>query len=90
MIYMECTNRVISIVVVVDWKEPTHEYRVQRPVCYVSEVLAESKQHYLHYLKIAYGVFLASWKVRHYFQEHPIIVVSKAPLSDIINNIEAT
>src|SRR3954469_9524206 len=50
----------------------------------------ESKQRYPHYRKLAYGVFLASRKLRHYFQEHPITVVSKAPLSDIINNSDAT
>jgi hypothetical protein len=29
-------------------------------------------------------------KLQHYFQEHPIMVVSEAPLSDILNNPEAT
>ena len=56
----------------------------------MSEVLTESKQRYPHYQKIAYGVFLASRKLRHYFQEHPITVVSKTPLSDIINKSNAT
>ena len=87
---MAATNRVISIVVVVERKEPGYEHGVQRPVYYVSEVLTESKQRYPHYQKIAYGVFLASRKLRHYFQEHPITVVSKTPLSDIINNSDAT
>src|SRR3954464_12898453 len=90
LIYMAATNWVISIIVVVERKEPWHEYGVQRPVYYVSEVLIESKQRYPHYQKIAYGVFLASRKLRHYFQEHPITVVSKTPLSDIINNSDAT
>ena len=90
LIYMAATNRVISIVVVVERKEPGYEHGVQRPVYYVSEVLTESKQRYPHYQKIAYGVFLASRKLRHYFQEHPITVVSKTPLSDIINNSDAT
>src|SRR3954467_13453808 len=90
LIYMKGTNRVISIVVVVEQKELGYEHGVQRPVYYVSEVLTESKQRYPHYQKIAYGVFLASRKLRHYFQEHPITVVSKTPLSDIINNSDAT
>ena len=89
LIYMAATNRVISIVVVVERKEPGYEHGVQRLVYYVSEVLTESKQRYPHYQKIAYGVFLASRKLRHYFQEHPITVVSKARLSDIINNSDA-
>src|SRR3954469_15886420 len=33
---------------------------------------------------------MARRKLKHYFQEHPITVVSSAPLSDIIQNREAT
>jgi predicted dithiol-disulfide oxidoreductase (DUF899 family) len=35
-------------------------------------------------------VFLASRKLRHYFYDHKITVVSKAPLKDIINNSDTT
>ena len=37
-----------------------------------------------------FGVFMVSRKLKHYFQEHPITVVSYAPLGDIIRNREAT
>jgi hypothetical protein len=90
LLYMAATNRVISIVMVVERKEEAQEYGVQRPVYYVSEVLTESKQRYPHYQKLAYEVFLASRKLRHYFYDHKITVVSKAPLKDIINNIDVT
>ncbi|KAK1618318.1 hypothetical protein QYE76_023835 [Lolium multiflorum] len=33
---------------------------------------------------------MSSRKLRHYFQEHPVTVVSKAPLSTILNNADAT
>jgi hypothetical protein len=75
LLYMATTNRVVSIVIVVERKEEAQEHGVQRPVYYVSEVLAESKQRYPHYQKLAYGVFLASRKLRHYFYDHKIIVV---------------
>jgi hypothetical protein len=88
--YMAATNRVINIVIVVECKEEAQEYGVQRPVYYVCEVLTESKQRYPHYQKLAYGVFLASRKLRYYFYDHKITVVSKAPLKDIINNSDAT
>jgi hypothetical protein len=52
--------------------------------------LTESKQRYPHYQKLAYGDFLASRKLRHYFYDHKITVVTKAPLKDIINNSDAT
>jgi predicted dithiol-disulfide oxidoreductase (DUF899 family) len=53
-------------------------------------VFTESKQRYPHYQKLAYGVFLAARKLWHYFQEHHITMVSKAPLREIINNSDAT
>jgi hypothetical protein len=45
---MAATNRVVSIVIMVEHKEEAQEYGVQRPVYYVSEVLTESKQRYPH------------------------------------------
>jgi dsDNA-binding SOS-regulon protein len=90
LLYMAATNRVVSIVIVVEQKEEAQEYGVQRPVYYVSEVLTESNQRYPHYQKLAYGVFLASRKLRHSIYDHKITVVSKAPLKDIINNSDAT
>ena len=91
LLYIAATNRVVSVVTVVERKEDEpKEQLVQRPTYYLSEVLTESKQRYPHYQKLAYGVFFAARKLRHYFQEHPITVVSKAPLRDIINNADAT
>jgi hypothetical protein len=89
LLYMAATNRVVSIVIVVKRKEEVQEYDIQRPVYYVSEVPTESKQRYTHYHKLAYGVFLALRKLRHYFYGHKIIVVSKARQKDIINNSDA-
>jgi hypothetical protein len=89
LLYMAATNRFVNVIMVVEHKEEVQEYSVQRPVYYVSEVLTESKQRYPHYQKLAYGVFLASRKLRHYFYDHKITVVSKAPLKDIINNSDA-
>ena len=55
-----------------------------------SKVLIESNQMYPHWLKFVYGEFMASRKLKQYFQGHPITVVSSAPLGDIIQNREAT
>ena len=33
---------------------------------------------------------MATQKLKHYFQEHPITVVSSVPLAEIIRNTEAT
>jgi hypothetical protein len=52
---------------------------VQRPVYYVSEVLHETKARYLETHKLLYAVFVASRKLRHYFQAHRVVVVTSFP-----------
>ena len=90
LLYVATNERVVSAVVVVERKEEEKEYPEQRPLYYISEVLTDSKQRYPQWQKLVYGVFLASRKLKHYFQEHPIKVVSSAPLADIIRNKDAT
>src|SRR4051794_38262077 len=62
---------------------------VQRPVYYLSEVLTPPKQCYPHHQKLAYAVWMTARKLRHYFMEHPIIVVSEARLKSILTNPDA-
>src|ERR1043165_5644162 len=90
LLYILANNRAVSAVVVVEHMEVGCEYPLQRPVYYVSKVLTLSKQHYPHWKKLVLGVFMASRKLKHYFQEHPITVIISAPLADIIQNREAT
>jgi hypothetical protein len=90
LLYIAATPRVISIVIMVERTEEGKELPIQRPVYYLSEVLTLSKQNYLHYQKVAYGVYMAAKKLKHYFEEHPITVVSTTPLSEIIGCKDAT
>ena len=90
LLYVAANSRAVGVAIVVEMKEAGKEYPVQRPVYYISEVLIESKQRYSHWQKLVYGVFMANRKLKHYFQGHPITVVSSAPLGDIIQNREAT
>jgi hypothetical protein len=46
LLYMVATNRVVSIVIVVERKEEAQEYDIHQLVYYVSKVLIESKQRY--------------------------------------------
>jgi hypothetical protein len=81
---------VVSTVLVVEQSEEGKAHRVQHPVYILSEVLSPSKQRYPHYQKLAYCVFTTARKLRQYFAVHPIIVVNEAPLSNKLNNPEAT
>src|SRR3954471_8890079 len=86
LLYISANNRDVSAVVVVERMEVGKEYPLQRPVYYVSEVLTLSKQRYPHWQKLVIGMFMASLKLKHYFEEHPITLVSSTPLVDIIPN----
>ena len=46
LLYIAVTNNVVSTVLVIERDEPGHVYKVQRPVYFISEVLAESKVQY--------------------------------------------
>ena len=80
----------VSTVLVVEREADGHKFPLQKPVYYVSTLLTPCKSRYAHYQKIAYAVFMASRKLRHYFQECSITVASEDPLNDIINNRDAT
>ena len=70
--------------------EEEHVYKVQRPIYYISEVLSESKAKYPHVQKLLYTLLITSRKLRHYFDEHKVTVVSNFPLGDVLCNQDAT
>ena len=74
LLYIVATHQVVSAVLV-ERDADGHKFPLQKPVYYVSTVLTPCKSRYPHYQKIAYAVFMASRKPRHYFQECSITVV---------------
>jgi hypothetical protein len=88
-LYITTTTQVVSAVIVVERTEEGHALPVQRPVYYISEVLFETKARYLQIQKMLYAVVLTRHKLRHYFEAHPVTVVSSFPLGEIIRNPDA-
>jgi hypothetical protein len=80
---------VVSVVIVVERTEEGHTLLVQRPVYYISEVLSETKARYPQVQKLLYAVVLTRRKLLHYFEGHPVTVVSSFPLGEIIRNPNA-
>jgi hypothetical protein len=81
---------VVSTDIIVERQEDGHAYPVQQPVYFVSEVLLESKARYQLVQKLLYAVLITSRKLRHYFQEYSITVVTDYPLDDILRYQDAT
>jgi hypothetical protein len=89
LLYLAATTHVVSTAIIVE-RQDGHAYPVQRPVYFVSEVLSESKARYQPVQKLLYAVLITSRKLRHYFQEYSISIVTDYLLGDILQNQDAT
>jgi hypothetical protein len=89
LLYISCTTHVVSTALVVERVEEGHTYPVQHPVYFISEVLGPSKMKYPQVQKLLYMVLLTARKLRHYFDDHKVIVVTGFPIGDILHNKEA-
>jgi ribonuclease HI len=79
----------VSTALAVERAEEGHAYPVQHPVYFISEVLGPSKKKYPQVQKLLYAVLLTAHKLRHYFDDHKVIVVTGFPIGDILHNKEA-
>jgi ribonuclease HI len=88
-LYAAATTKVVSAVIVVERTEEGHSLPVQRLVYYISEVLSETKARYPQIQKLLYALVLARRNLQHYFEAHPVTVVSSFLLGEIIRNPDA-
>ena len=79
----------VSAALVVEREEEGHALKVQHPVYFISEVLSDSKTYYPQIQKLMYTILITKRKLRHYFESHPVMVVTSFPLSKVIQNQDA-
>jgi uncharacterized protein YchJ len=84
------TAQVISATLVVEREEPEHVYKMQRPVYDISKVLSDCETHYNQEQKLLYAILIMKHKLLHYFESHPIHVVTSFRHREIIRNHLAT
>jgi hypothetical protein len=89
LLYISCTTHVVSTTLVVERAEEGHAYPVQHLVYFISELLGPSKKKYPQVQKLLHAVLLTARKLRYYFDDHKVIVVTRFPIGDILHNKEA-
>ena len=90
LLYIAATTQVVSAALVLEREEEGHALKVQHPMYFISEVLSDSKIRYPQIQKLLYVILIAKRKLRHYFESHPVTVVTSFPLSEVIQNQDAT
>ena len=86
LLYVAATTQVASAALVVEREEEGHALKVQRPVYFISKVLSDSKTRYPQIQKLLYAILIAKRKLHHYFESHPVTVVTSFPLGEVVQN----
>ena len=89
LLYIAATTQVVSATLVVEREEEGHALKVQRPVYFISEVLSDLKTHYPQIQKLLYAILITRRKLHHYFESHPVTVVTSFPLGEVVQNQDA-
>ena len=84
LLYIAATTQVVNAALVIEQEEEGHAFKVQRPVYFISDVLSNSKTHYPQIQKLLYTVLITKRKLRHYFESHPMMVVTSFPLGEVV------
>ena len=56
---------------------------------FISEVLFDSKSRYSQIQKLLYAILITKRKLRHYFESHPVMVMTLFPLGEVIQSQDA-
>ena len=86
LLYIAATTQVVNTAMVVEWEEEGHALKVQRHMYFISEVLSDSKTHYPQIQKLLYAVLITKRKLHHYFESHPVMVVTSFPIGEVVQN----
>jgi hypothetical protein len=83
-LYVVATTQVVSAAVVVERQEEGHALKVECLIYFISKVLSNTKMRYPQIQKLLYAALIARRTLCHYFESHPIMIVSSFPLGEVI------
>ncbi|KAL2228384.1 UNVERIFIED_CONTAM: Retrovirus-related Pol polyprotein from transposon 17.6 [Sesamum indicum] len=62
----------------------------QSPVYYISKMLQGVEKKYIQIEKLALALVTTAWKLRPYFQSHPIVVLTNHPLKQVMSKSDTS
>jgi hypothetical protein len=91
LLYIVATTQVVNTALVMEQEEEErHALKVQHPIYFVTEILADARTLYPHVQKLLYAILIPKRRLRHYFESHPVMVVMSFPLGEDIRNPDTT
>jgi hypothetical protein len=90
LLYVVATTQIVSATLVVEREEPGHICKVQKSIYYISKVISNYETRSNHVQNILYVILITKRKLLHYFESHPICVVTSYGLGENIGNRLAT
>jgi hypothetical protein len=84
VLYLYLVVSPITISVALIWEDE----RVQKPVYFVSKALHRAEERYPQIEKLAFALVMASRKLRPYFQDHTIRVLTEYPLRKVMQKLD--
>ena len=81
-LYLAVSSTTVSVTLI------RKEDGMQLPIFYVSQAFQGAEAKYPQIDKIAFALIVASWKLRPYFQENPILMMMDQPIKKSMNRSE--
>jgi hypothetical protein len=86
LLYVATTTQVISAALVVEWEEPRHIYKVHQRSTTSTKYSPTARPTTIKYKSYFTPILIMKWKLLHYFESHPIHVVTSFGLGEIVGN----
>jgi hypothetical protein len=90
LLYIAAMTQVVRAALVMEQEEEGHALKVQLPVYFISEILADVKTRYPQVQRLLYTILITKRKLHHYFESHSMTMVTSFPFGEVVCNPDAT